>query len=209
MEKIEKKISRFLQSPLWAHVLADVHHVVGIKGYNPSGNYLIATKFFDYVPLSVPDDENIPQKKRQVMDEDNKPADLSDITSDLSLIIASGPYTMTGNLFFEPLSDLLACAQRKQPAKDTPADLSLAPKALQMPRVPYILIVPSDLTHFVKVLSLEGTSEGGEEVKCMCVKSGRLARGEGGGHFVELNFDGTHDSSSTSVTRIWKQHSDM
>ncbi|CAI9281870.1 unnamed protein product [Lactuca saligna] len=46
---------------------------------------------------------------------DNKPADLFDITSDLSLIIASGPYTTTDNLFFEPLSDLLAYAQRKQP----------------------------------------------------------------------------------------------
>ncbi|CAI9293661.1 unnamed protein product [Lactuca saligna] len=59
--------------------------VAGIKGHNPSGHYLIATKIVDFVPLSVPDDENIPQKKRQVMDENNKPTDLSDITSDLSL----------------------------------------------------------------------------------------------------------------------------
>ncbi|CAI9271590.1 unnamed protein product [Lactuca saligna] len=48
-------------------------------------------------------------------DKDNKPTDLFDITSDLSLIIASGPYTTTDNLLFEPLSDLLAYAQRKQP----------------------------------------------------------------------------------------------
>ncbi|KAL7615238.1 hypothetical protein Lser_V15G06472 [Lactuca serriola] len=68
------------------------HRVAGIEGHNPSGHYLIAAKIVDYVPLSVPDDENIPQKKRQAMDENNKPADLSDITSDLSLIIASGPY---------------------------------------------------------------------------------------------------------------------
>lgn len=317
--------------------------VVGIEGHNPSGHYLIATKIVDNVPLSVPDDENIRQKKRQAVDEDNKPAGLSDITSDLSLIIASGPYTTTDNLFFEPLSDLLAYAQRKQPqllillgpfidsehpeikkgalnrtyddlfrleilrrlqdyveymgsaarvilvpsirdahhdyvfpqaafdmniadlsrqitcitnpgmisankvkvgccsvdvlkqlsmdvvsrgiknrmntltnhllsqrsfyplyppAEDTPVDLSLAPEALQMSSVPDILIVPSDLTHFVKVLRLEGTSEGGEEVKCMCVNPGRLARGEGGGHFVELNFHGTPDSSSASVIRI-------
>ncbi|CAH1421762.1 unnamed protein product [Lactuca virosa] len=45
---------------------------------------------------------------------------------------------------------------------DTPVDLPLAPEALQMPSVPDIFIVPSDLTHLVKVLSLEGTSEGGE-----------------------------------------------
>lgn len=314
--------------------------VVGVEGHNPSGHYLIATKIVDFVPLSVPDDENTRQTKRQAVDQDNQPADLSDIPSDLSLIIASGPYTTTDNLFFEPLSDLLAYAQRKQPqllvllgpfidsehpeikkgalnrtyddlfrleilrrlqdyveymgsaarvilvpsirdahhdyvfpqpgfdmniadlnhqitcitnpgiisankvkvgccsvdvlkqlstdvvsrgiknrmntltnhllsqrsfyplyppAEDTPVDLSLAPEALQMSSVPDILIVPSDLTQFVKVLSVEGTSE---EVKCMCVNPGRLARGEGGGHFVQLNFHGSPDSSSASVIRI-------
>ncbi|CAI9293044.1 unnamed protein product [Lactuca saligna] len=61
-------------------------HVAGIEGHNPSGHNLIAKNIVDYVPLSVPDDENIPQKKRQAMDENNKPADLSDITSDLSLV---------------------------------------------------------------------------------------------------------------------------
>ncbi|KAL7587909.1 hypothetical protein Lser_V15G40072 [Lactuca serriola] len=69
-------------------------------------------------------------------------------------------------------------------------------------KVPDILIVLSDLTHFVKVLSLEGTSEGGEEVKCMCVNSGRLARGEGGGHLVELNF---HELLTTLPTTINEQ----
>ncbi|GJZ79355.1 hypothetical protein Tco_0644192 [Tanacetum coccineum] len=49
-----------------------------------------------------------------------------------------------------------------------------------------------------KVLSLEGTKEG-EEVKCMCVNPGRLARVEGGGHFVELNFHINPDFSSASV----------
>ncbi|PWA36219.1 DNA polymerase alpha 2 [Artemisia annua] len=316
--------------------------VVGVEGHNPSGHYLIATKIVDYVPLSVPDDEDSRETKRIALDPDNQLADPSDITSDLSLIIASGPYTTADNMFFEPLSDLLAYAQRKQPqllvllgpfidsehpdikkgalnrtydelfrleilrrlqdyveymgsaarvvlvpsirdahhdfvfpqppfdinvadphqqitcitnpgiisankvkigccsvdvlkqlstdlvtrgiknrmntltnhllsqrsfyplyppAEDTPLDLSLAPEALQMSIVPDILIVPSDLTQFVKVLSLEGTKEG-EEVKCMCVNPGRLARGEGGGHFVELNFHGNPDSSSASVIRI-------
>ncbi|GKD37266.1 DNA polymerase alpha subunit B, partial [Tanacetum coccineum] len=88
------------------------------------------------------------------------------------------------------------------PAEDTPLDLSLAPEALQMSTVPDILIVPSDLTQFVKVLSLEGTKEGEQEMKCVCVNPGRLARGAGGGHFVELNFHGNPDSSSASVIRI-------
>ncbi|GJX84087.1 DNA polymerase alpha subunit B, partial [Tanacetum coccineum] len=314
--------------------------VVGVEGHNPSGHYLIATKIVDYVPLSVPDEEDSRQTKRIALDPDNQLADPSDITSDLSLIIASGPYTTADNMFFEPLSDLLAYAQRKQPqlllllgpfidsehpeikkgalnrtydelfrleilrrlqdyveymgsgarvvlvpsirdahhdfvfpqppfdinvadphqqitcitnpgiisankvswtsfhlvycnhkliyssgskctialqtqesfqqisfyplyppAEDTPLDLSLAPEALQMSTVPDILIVPSDLTQFVKVLSLEGTKEG-EEVKCMCVNPGRLARVEGGGHFVELNFHINPDFSSASVIRI-------
>ncbi|KAK9076199.1 hypothetical protein SSX86_004532 [Deinandra increscens subsp. villosa] len=311
--------------------------VVGVEGHNPSGHRLIATKIVDYVPLSVPDDDSLRQTKRQAVDQDNQPADPSDISSDLSLIIASGPFTTTDNLFFEPLSDLLAYAQRKEPqllvllgpfidfehpeikkgalnktydelfrievlkklqdyveymgpaarvvlvpsvrdahhdhvfpqpafdinladinhqitcitnpgiitankvkvgccsvdvlkqlstdmvsrgiknrmntltthllsqrsfyplyppAEDTPVDLSLAPEAFQMSVISDILIVPSDLTQFVKVLSPEGTSE----VKCICVNPGRLARGEGGGHFVELNFHGGPDSSSASET---------
>ncbi|KAL8254299.1 hypothetical protein R6Q59_032520 [Mikania micrantha] len=312
--------------------------VVGVEGHNPSGHCLIATKIVDHVPLSVPDDDNLRQTKRQAVDQDNQPADPSDISSDLSLIIASGPFTTTDNLFFEPLSDLLAYAQRKQPqllvllgpfidsehpdikkgalnktydelfrleilkrlqdyveymgpaarvilvpslrdahhdhvfpqpafdinladinqitcitnpgiitankvkvgccsvdvlkqlsidvvsrgiknrmntltnhllsqrsfyplyppAEDIPVDFSLAPEAFQMPVIPDILITPSDLALFVKVLSLEETSE----AKCVCVNPGRLARGEGGGHFVELNFHGSPDSSSASVIRI-------
>ncbi|GKE08649.1 DNA polymerase alpha subunit B, partial [Tanacetum coccineum] len=56
-----------------------------------------------------------PGQVRISLDLDNQLADPSDITSDLSLIIASGPYTTVDNMFFEPLSDLLAYAQRKQP----------------------------------------------------------------------------------------------
>ncbi|MFS7943928.1 putative DNA polymerase alpha/delta/epsilon, subunit B, DNA polymerase alpha, subunit B [Helianthus anomalus] len=312
--------------------------VVGVEGHNPSGHCLIATKIVDYVPLSVPDD-TFRQTKRQAVDQDNQLVDPSDVSSDLSLIIASGPFTTTDNLFFEPLSDLLAYARRRQPqllvllgpfidsehpeikkgalnktydelfrlevfkrlqdyveymgsaarvilvpsvrdahhdhvfpqpafdinladindqitcitnpgiisankvkvgccsvdvlkqlstdvvsrgiknrmntltnhllsqrsfyplyppAEDTPVDLSLAPEAFQMSVIPDVLVVPSDLTQFVKVLSLEGTSE----VKCICVNPGRLARGEGGGHFVEVNFHGSPDCSSASVIRI-------
>ncbi|KAJ9549338.1 hypothetical protein OSB04_021881 [Centaurea solstitialis] len=89
--------------------------VVGVEGHNPSGHYLIATKIVDYVPLSVPVDDNSRQTKRQAVEQDNHPADSSDTPSDLSLIIASGPFTTTDNLFFEPLSELLAYAQRSQP----------------------------------------------------------------------------------------------
>ncbi|KAI7752893.1 hypothetical protein M8C21_000052 [Ambrosia artemisiifolia] len=48
MEKLEKKITRFVQGPLQAHVLADVHHVrfetrvVGISGIGGSGKTTLA-----------------------------------------------------------------------------------------------------------------------------------------------------------------------
>lgn len=47
-----------------------------------------------------------------------------------------------------------------------------------------------------------GVSEGEEQVKCLCVNPGRLARGEGGGFFVEINYHGSPDSASASVIRI-------
>lgn len=60
--------------------------MVGIEGHNPSGHYLTASKIVDYLPLSVPDDGDFRQTKRQFVDQDNQLADSSDITSDLSLV---------------------------------------------------------------------------------------------------------------------------
>ena len=60
--------------------------MVGVEGHNPSGHYLIATKIVDYVPLSVPNDEDSRETKRIALDPDNQLADPSDITSDLSLV---------------------------------------------------------------------------------------------------------------------------
>ncbi|GJT18985.1 DNA polymerase alpha subunit B [Tanacetum coccineum] len=77
--------------------------VVGVEGHNLSGHYLIATKIVDYVPLSVPDDKDSRQTKRISLDLDNQLADPSDITSDLSLIIASGPYTTADNMTYDEL----------------------------------------------------------------------------------------------------------
>ncbi|KAK3040809.1 hypothetical protein RJ639_029153 [Escallonia herrerae] len=337
--------------------------VVGIEGLNPSGHCLIASKIIDYVPLSVRADENLPPTKKQAVDQELLLTHPSQMPSELSLIIAAGPYSATDNLMFEPLIELLAYARRKQPqllmllgpfidsdhpkikkgtvdrtfdeifrleilrllqdyveymgsaarvvlvpsirdahhdfvfpqpafdihppdlqhqitslpnpgtfcanevksdrlyhdynsssfqvkigcctldilkqlsgeeisrnssggtkhrlstlgnhilsqrsfyplyppAEGTPLDLSIAPEALQISSVPDILILPSDLAHFVRVLSVKGRSEGEEQVKCICVNPGRLARGEGGGFFVELRYDGSPDSASASVIRI-------
>ncbi|CAL5415553.1 unnamed protein product [Camellia sinensis] len=73
------------------------------------------------------------------------------------------------------------------PMEDTPVDFSLAPEALQIPCNLDILILSSDLAHFVKVLSIGDKNDGEEQAKCICVNPGRLARGEGAGFFVELN----------------------
>ncbi|XP_028114765.1 DNA polymerase alpha subunit B-like [Camellia sinensis] len=89
------------------------------------------------------------------------------------------------------------------PMEDTPVDFSLAPEALQIPCNLYILILSSDLAHFVKVLSIGDKNDGEEQAKCICVNPGRLARGEGAGFFVELNYEGSPDSTSASVISIW------
>ncbi|CAL5415567.1 unnamed protein product [Camellia sinensis] len=88
------------------------------------------------------------------------------------------------------------------PMEDTPVDFSLAPEALQIPCNLDILILSSDLAHFVKVLSIGDKNDGEEQAKCICVNPGRLARGEGAGFFVELNYGGSPDSTSASVISI-------
>lgn len=88
------------------------------------------------------------------------------------------------------------------PIEDTPVDFSLAPEALQIPCNPDILILSSDLAHFVKVLSIGDKNDGEEQAKCICDNPGRLARGEGAGFFVELNYGGSPDSTSASVISI-------
>ncbi|KAL8552556.1 hypothetical protein ACS0TY_001301 [Phlomoides rotata] len=87
------------------------------------------------------------------------------------------------------------------PAEEVPLDFSLADKAIHFSSIPDILILPSDLAHFVKVVSL-GEGNEGEEMTCICVNPGRLARGEGGGFFAEINYTANPDSSIASVIRI-------
>ncbi|XP_058192703.1 uncharacterized protein LOC131309974 [Rhododendron vialii] len=88
------------------------------------------------------------------------------------------------------------------PMEGTPLDFSLAPEALQISCVPDILILSSDLAHFVKVLSVGDKNEGEEQAKCVCVNPGRLSRGEGAGFFVELNYHQNPDSTTASVISI-------
>ncbi|XP_050207491.1 uncharacterized protein LOC126656912 [Mercurialis annua] len=88
------------------------------------------------------------------------------------------------------------------PAEDVPLDFSLAPEALHIPSVPDILILPSDMKYFIKVLSLGGKTEGEEQKKCICINPGRLAKGEGGGTFAEINYRGSPDKMNASITGI-------
>ncbi|OMO60411.1 DNA polymerase alpha/epsilon, subunit B [Corchorus capsularis] len=89
------------------------------------------------------------------------------------------------------------------PAEGVPLDSSLAPEALQIASVPDLLILPSDIKYFVKVLSLPGTTEGEEKTKkCVCINPGRLAKGEGGGTFAELKYQGSLDKMNASIIAI-------
>ena len=54
----------------------------------------------------------------------------------------------------------------------------------------------------VQVVSVGGKSEGEAQKNSLCVNSGRLARGEGWGFFLELNYHGSLDSATAYVIRI-------
>ncbi|KAJ7945513.1 DNA polymerase alpha subunit B [Quillaja saponaria] len=86
------------------------------------------------------------------------------------------------------------------PAEAIPMDFSLAPEALQLSSIPDILILPSDIKYFVKVIS-DGESEG-QQVKCISVNPGRLAKGEGGGTFAELDYNAGPDTINASIIGI-------
>ncbi|GAV81162.1 LOW QUALITY PROTEIN: DNA_pol_E_B domain-containing protein, partial [Cephalotus follicularis] len=88
------------------------------------------------------------------------------------------------------------------PVEIVPLDFLLAPEALDISSVPDILIIPSDMKYFIKVLSLGGKIEGEEPVKSICVNPGRLAKGEGGGTFIELNYQGSPEMMNASIIGI-------
>ncbi|KAL6186378.1 hypothetical protein ACLB2K_042498 [Fragaria x ananassa] len=322
--------------------------VVGIAGHNPSGHCFIASKLIDSIPLSAAADEELHPAKKPALDPESLSIGLAIPQPELSVIIASGPFTTIDNLLFEPLKELLAYANRKlpqllillgpfidsehpeikkgnvdrtfddifqfeilrrlqdyaeymgsharvvlvpsvrdanhdfvfpqppfdihppdlkhqiisltnpgmfeanqvkigccsvdilkhlsgeetscfpkdgtsrdrmsrlanhilgqrsfyplyPPAESVPLDFSLAPEALNISLIPDILILPSDLKYFVKVLSLGEGGEGEPPVKCICVNPGRLSKGEGGGTFVELNYYGSPDTSNASIIGI-------
>lgn len=53
----------------------------------------------------------------------------------------------------------------------------------------------------MQVLTLEEANEG-KAMKCMCMNPGRLAKGIGGGTFVEVNYNGDLESTNASIIRI-------
>ncbi|XP_022776255.1 DNA polymerase alpha subunit B-like isoform X5 [Durio zibethinus] len=87
--------------------------VVGIKGHNPSGHCLIASELVDSVPLSFAADTNLRPAKKQALDEEIQATKFPSSPTEITLIIAAGPFTTTENLLFEPLKELLTYATRK------------------------------------------------------------------------------------------------
>ncbi|TVU51822.1 hypothetical protein EJB05_03267 [Eragrostis curvula] len=86
------------------------------------------------------------------------------------------------------------------PAAGIPLDFSLAKEALEISSKPDVLLLPSDLAPFVKVLSLGEGSE--DEKRFICMNPGRLAKGIGGGTFVELYYNEHIDKTNASIVRI-------
>ncbi|CAH8382709.1 unnamed protein product [Eruca vesicaria subsp. sativa] len=90
--------------------------IVAVEGQNPSGHYLTASKLVDTLPLTPTADVDLPPAKKQNLDQEALTlTDESRENSEVSFIIASGPFTTQDNLLFEPLNELLAHAKRKPP----------------------------------------------------------------------------------------------
>ncbi|XP_039798730.1 DNA polymerase alpha subunit B-like isoform X2 [Panicum virgatum] len=86
------------------------------------------------------------------------------------------------------------------PAAGVPLNFSLAKEALEISLTPDVLLLPSDLAPFVKVLSL---GEGRDDQKqFICLNPGRLAKGIGGGTFVELYYNEDTSRTNASIIRI-------
>lgn len=61
------------------------------------------------------------------------------------------------------------------------------------------------IQHFIKVLTAQVLNNESEEInhkKCIAVNPGRLAKGEGGGTFVELDYSGGPDRINASIIGI-------
>ncbi|MCO5578485.1 hypothetical protein L7F22_032327 [Adiantum nelumboides] len=71
------------------------------------------------------------------------------------------------------------------PPAGVPLDLSRSSEALQLPQQVDILVTPSDLSPFVKPLSLP-VKESQAGSKTLCINPGRLAKGMYGGTFTDM-----------------------
>ncbi|CAL4896390.1 unnamed protein product [Urochloa decumbens] len=86
------------------------------------------------------------------------------------------------------------------PPAGVPLDFSLAKEALEISSAPDVLLLPSDLAPFVKVLSL---GEGSDDQKqFICMNPGRLSKGIGGGTFVELFYNEDANKTNAFIIRI-------
>lgn len=104
-------------------------------------------------------------------------------------------------------------------APGLPLDLSVSSEALHMLSIPDIIIFPSDLAAFVKVLQvgddhkltepgLQNGSYGDctKQSKCVCINPGRLAKGTNGGTFAELlNLEQDQNSTMQDVSQAFEE----
>ncbi|KAL3690758.1 hypothetical protein R1sor_004409 [Riccia sorocarpa] len=92
--------------------------VVGVEGQNPSGHCLVASRIVDTIPCSASteaSERQEPASKRRVLSQGEDVEMMSSVQQPITVLMAAGPYTANDNLFYEPLTDLLAHARRKRP----------------------------------------------------------------------------------------------
>ncbi|KAH7286032.1 hypothetical protein KP509_33G056000 [Ceratopteris richardii] len=92
--------------------------IIGVDGHNLSGHCLVASRIVDSIPMPLSEDlfkSHEREPKRQVLDGSTQPLPKKISVNPLSMVIATGPFTTSDNLSYEPLVDLLDFARKKQP----------------------------------------------------------------------------------------------
>ncbi|KAK6139160.1 hypothetical protein DH2020_027101 [Rehmannia glutinosa] len=195
--------------------------VVGVEGHNPSGHCLIASRIIDCVPSSVISTEHPPSKRPALdhnLQFTNPSQHMSEVSLLGPFIDSDHPELRKGTVsqtFDEMFHlEILGKLQDYVECMGSMVHVILMPSVRDanhdfvFPQIHSIsnpgmfcaneVNVACCTVDILKHLSAEEIcallgeeNDGEEQLKCICVNPGRLARGEAGGCFVEINYRGT------------------
>ncbi len=99
---------------------------VCVYGLNPTGHVFIAQRIVTHVPPPLPAAEPAPATGAGSGLGPTLSVSAADRQGGLSMVVAAGPYTLSDNLSYEPLEDLLSYCSGERLVACTPSPCSLA-----------------------------------------------------------------------------------